>query len=410
MHPVVRRHPGSGRNALYIASHASHIIDWPVGEGRKLLEELLAFATQPRFVYRHKWRLGDLVIWDNRCTLHRATPFESSTHVRDMRRSTVIDVRARSDGVRENSQEHQACPDLRDRGLLARPHRSLSAQTDDYPSRPITLLVPFPPGGSADMVIRPVAREGRRRAQAADRDRQPRGGGGNVAALATKQAAPDGYTLFLTNMGVMSVNPILSPELRFDPVKDFQPITPIISFPHILVVPPDSPVEDGRRAGGLAKTKPGGLSFGSQGVGSGGQILGEMFKSRRRRADGARAVPRRRSGRHRHHGRAASTSCSPPTSRSASRPRPASFASIAIGGKKRIDAEPDIPTMAEAGFPGLDLDMWHGMVAPAGTPAPIVKRLNEEFIKATRDPDILRIVAPQATDVLRHHRRRNSAS
>jgi alpha-ketoglutarate-dependent 2,4-dichlorophenoxyacetate dioxygenase len=93
-HPVVRRHPGSGRNALYIASHASHIIGWPVEEGRALLRELLAFATQPHFVYRHKWRLGDLVIWDNRCTLHRATPFESATHVRDMRRSTVIDTRA----------------------------------------------------------------------------------------------------------------------------------------------------------------------------------------------------------------------------------------------------------------------------------------------------------------------------
>ena len=92
-HPVVRRHPGSHRNALYIASHASHIIGWPVEEGRALLRELLAHATQPRFVYAHKWRLGDLVIWDNRCTLHRATPFESTTHVRDMRRSTVIDVR-----------------------------------------------------------------------------------------------------------------------------------------------------------------------------------------------------------------------------------------------------------------------------------------------------------------------------
>jgi alpha-ketoglutarate-dependent 2,4-dichlorophenoxyacetate dioxygenase len=92
-HPVVRLHPGSGRKALYIASHASHIIGWPVEEGRALLRELLTHATQPRFVYAHQWRLGDLVIWDNRCTLHRATPFESSTHVRDMRRSTVIDVR-----------------------------------------------------------------------------------------------------------------------------------------------------------------------------------------------------------------------------------------------------------------------------------------------------------------------------
>lgn len=93
-HKLVRRHPGSGRNALYIASHASYVLGWPIGEGRALLRELLEFATQPRFVYVHKWRLGDLVIWDNRCTLHRATPFESGTHVRDMRRTTVIDVRA----------------------------------------------------------------------------------------------------------------------------------------------------------------------------------------------------------------------------------------------------------------------------------------------------------------------------
>jgi len=95
-HPLVRRHPGSGRNALYIASHASHILGWPVDEGRALLAELLDFATQPRFVYAHKWRLRDLVIWDNRCTLHRATPFESSSHVRDMRRSTIIDVNAQA--------------------------------------------------------------------------------------------------------------------------------------------------------------------------------------------------------------------------------------------------------------------------------------------------------------------------
>jgi alpha-ketoglutarate-dependent 2,4-dichlorophenoxyacetate dioxygenase len=93
-HKVVRRHPGSGRNALYIASHASHIVGWPLEEGRALLRELLEFATQPRFIYSHQWRLGDLVIWDNRCTLHRATPFASATHVRDMRRTTVIDVRA----------------------------------------------------------------------------------------------------------------------------------------------------------------------------------------------------------------------------------------------------------------------------------------------------------------------------
>ena len=93
-HPLVRRHPGSGRHgAFYIASHASHIIGMPVDEGRgKLLRELIEHATQPRFVYVHKWRLGDLVIWDNRCTMHRATPFAATGHVRDMRRTTVIDT------------------------------------------------------------------------------------------------------------------------------------------------------------------------------------------------------------------------------------------------------------------------------------------------------------------------------
>jgi alpha-ketoglutarate-dependent 2,4-dichlorophenoxyacetate dioxygenase len=91
-HPLVRRHPGSGRKALYIASHASHIIGRPHEEGRALLEELIEFATRPQFVYAHKWRVGDLVIWDNRCTLHRATPYQSSRYVRDLRRTTIIDV------------------------------------------------------------------------------------------------------------------------------------------------------------------------------------------------------------------------------------------------------------------------------------------------------------------------------
>jgi alpha-ketoglutarate-dependent 2,4-dichlorophenoxyacetate dioxygenase len=95
-HLLVRRHPGSGRQALYIASHASHIIGMPVDEGAALLAELIAFATQPRFVYRHAWQLGELVIWDNRCTMHRATPFAATGHVRDMRRTTIIDTAAQA--------------------------------------------------------------------------------------------------------------------------------------------------------------------------------------------------------------------------------------------------------------------------------------------------------------------------
>jgi alpha-ketoglutarate-dependent 2,4-dichlorophenoxyacetate dioxygenase len=91
-HKLVRRHPASGRDALYLALHASHIVGMPIDEGRVLLADLIEFATRPQFVYRHKWRVGDLVIWDNRCTMHRATPFDATSHVRDMRRTTIIEL------------------------------------------------------------------------------------------------------------------------------------------------------------------------------------------------------------------------------------------------------------------------------------------------------------------------------
>jgi alpha-ketoglutarate-dependent 2,4-dichlorophenoxyacetate dioxygenase len=91
-HKLVQAHRGSRRKTLYIASHASHIVDWPIEEGRQLLRELLEFSTQPQFVQSVAWKQpGDLVIWDNRCTMHRATPFEDTVYRRDMRRTTVFD-------------------------------------------------------------------------------------------------------------------------------------------------------------------------------------------------------------------------------------------------------------------------------------------------------------------------------
>ena len=92
IHPLVRTIPRSNRRSLYLASHASRIIDWPVPEGRLLLRELIEHATQPRFVYRHQWRVGDLVIWDNRATMHRARPFDDARYRRELRRVTTLDV------------------------------------------------------------------------------------------------------------------------------------------------------------------------------------------------------------------------------------------------------------------------------------------------------------------------------
>jgi alpha-ketoglutarate-dependent 2,4-dichlorophenoxyacetate dioxygenase len=91
-HPLVRTIPGSGRRALYLASHAERIVDWPVPEGRLLLRELTEHATQPRFVYRHAWREGDFVIWDNRCTMHRGRPFDDRKYRRELRRTTTLDI------------------------------------------------------------------------------------------------------------------------------------------------------------------------------------------------------------------------------------------------------------------------------------------------------------------------------
>ena len=92
VHPVVRMNPRTRRRSLYLASHASRIIDWPVPEGRLLLRDLTEHATQPQFVYRHMWRVGDLVIWDNRATMHRGRPFDDASHRRELRRVTTLDI------------------------------------------------------------------------------------------------------------------------------------------------------------------------------------------------------------------------------------------------------------------------------------------------------------------------------
>jgi len=100
VHPLVRTIPRAGRQALYVASHASRIMDWPVPEGRLLLRDLMEHATQPEFVFRHSWRVGDLVIWDNRATMHRARPFDDAKYRRELRRVTTLDIAEPAPGAR----------------------------------------------------------------------------------------------------------------------------------------------------------------------------------------------------------------------------------------------------------------------------------------------------------------------
>ena len=267
-----------------------------------------------------------------------------------------------------------------------------------FPSRPITIIVPFPPGGSSDVVTRIVAQKLADNLKINVVIDNRGGGGGAPGAIAAKQAAPDGYTLLLANNGLFAILPALTPGINFDPIKDYQPITPIVTFPSVLVVPEASPARNVKDLVALAKTKAGGLNFASQGVGSGGHILGEMLRLK----SGApfTHVPYRGAG--------------PAVSDLAAGNVDMLFSSYVSaigqvqGGKlrvlgwtasKRSPTLPDVPTMAEAGFPGTELEIWHGIVAPAGTPEAIVRKLNEEIVKAAKSPDVLSKVAPQAVEM-----------
>jgi tripartite-type tricarboxylate transporter receptor subunit TctC len=273
-----------------------------------------------------------------------------------------------------------------------------SAQSDNYPSRPITIVIPFPPGGSSDTVTRLVAQKLGENLKANIVIDNRGGGGGVPAAIAIKQATPDGYTLFLANNGLFAIMPALTADIRFDPVKDFQPITPLFSFPSVLVVPSASPARTVKDLVALAKTKAGGLNYASQGVGSGGHILGEMLRLK----SGAPFVhvPYRGAG--------------PAVQDLAAGNVDLLFSSYVSaigqvqGGKlrmlgwtatKRSPALPDVPTMAEAGYPGVELEIWQGIVAPAGTPAAVVRKLNAELIKAAQAPDVVSKIAAQAVEM-----------
>jgi tripartite-type tricarboxylate transporter receptor subunit TctC len=269
----------------------------------------------------------------------------------------------------------------------------------DFAGRTITILVPFPPGGTSDVVTRAIAAKVADSLKATVVIDNRSGGGGVVAAIATKQAAPDGTTLFLANNGLFAVTPAISSDVRFDPVKDFQPITPLVLFPSVLIVPASSPAHTLKELVEYGKSKPSGLSFASQGIGSGGQIMGELLRLK----TGLKMVhvPYRGAGPAAQDVAGGSIDMLFTSYISAAgQIQGGKVRVIAFTGQKRSLILPDVPTAAEQGFAGIEMDVWHGIVAPAGTPASIVQHLNAEFVKAAHSPDVLKMVATQAADIL----------
>lgn len=262
----------------------------------------------------------------------------------------------------------------------------VTAVAQNYPSRPITLIVPFPAGGPADTGARAVMQ------RMSESIGQPvlvenRGGaGGQIAVAALKTVAPDGYTLFLANIGTHAINQTLYAKLTYDPFADFAPVSLIFSFPHVLAVSPEGSIKSVSDLVKQAKEQPGKLTFASQGIGSGGHLLGEMLKYRAGidvvhvpYRGTAPAIPDLLGGRV-HFMFDGMPGAGPLVADGKLR-------GLAVTDSAHVPMIPDVPTMAEAGFPGYELSAWFGVAAPAGTPRAVIEKLHQEIVKATRNPE-----------------------
>jgi tripartite-type tricarboxylate transporter receptor subunit TctC len=254
-----------------------------------------------------------------------------------------------------------------------------SAQT--YPTKPVKIIVPFPPGGSVDMVARMVGKK------LADTLGQPffidnrAGASGNIGAEIAAKSVPDGYTIFVTSSGVLAANMHLYKKLPFDPFKDFSPVIRLVSQPNILMVHPSVQASNVKELIALAKSRPGKLTFGSAGIGTGQDIAAQQFTMMTGvdvlhvpYKGGAPALSDLLGGQI-----DAMFETSPTAIPYVKQGK---LKGLAITSAKRSKLLPDLPTVSEAGVSGYESVTWIGVVAPAGTPKAIVDLLNAELQKA----------------------------
>lgn len=283
--------------------------------------------------------------------------------------------------------------------FLVAPVLSHSAAAQDYPTRAITLIVPFAAGGGADAVARIVAQ------RLGDKVGQPvvvenrTGAAAIIGTQAVARAKPDGYTLLLGQSGPISINPAVYKDLKYDPIKDFAPVVRLTEYPYVMVVNGASPYTTVQALVKAAKAKPGAVTFGSYGIGGANHLVAEMFAA----SAGIKLlhVPYR--------GTAPAVTdlmsgqldlvFSDPFSALAN-VRAGKLRAIAVTGKNRSPVLPDVPTLAQSGFPEFDAVGWHGILAPAGTPDDIVAKLNGAIVKILADPETKALLAAQATEAV----------
>ena len=252
-----------------------------------------------------------------------------------------------------------------------------------WPSKAIRFVVPFAPGGTSEIVARSVAAElTRQLGQSVYVENKP-GGAGTIAMAEVAKAAPDGYTVILTHVGTMAVNPYMLKNQPYDVNKDFLPVTLLAKVPNVFVIHPDVPAKNFQEFVAYVKKNPGQLNYGSAGNASAGHLAMEYLKL----VTGMfiTHIPYRGTGPQLTDllsGRTQASSAGMPAL--GAQIRAGKLRPIAVGTQQRIAALPDVPTVAELGFKNFETSQWYGMHVPAGTPPEIIKRLQEECLKALK--------------------------
>ena len=262
---------------------------------------------------------------------------------------------------------------------------SAGAYAQSFPAKPVRLVAPFSTGGALDLIARAVGQklsDGLGRPVIVD---NKAGASGAIGSEFVARAAPDGYTLLLGATTTHGINPALNPKLPYDPIKDFTPISLVATIPHVLVVHPDVPAKTVQEFVRLAKSRPG-MTFGSAGHGSPHHLAGEMLKATAQ--IDLTHVPYKGSGPAMVDLMAGQiqlmsvelTAAAPYIKDNRVRP-------LAIATAKRVSGV-DLPTVAEAGYPGFEVTAWYAVFGPAGIPPAVVSRLNADIVKGMAEPDL----------------------
>ena len=287
-----------------------------------------------------------------------------------------------------------ACTALAGAGLLG----SGAAMAQAYPSKPVTIVVPFAAGGTTDILARIIGQAlTAELGQSVVVDNRA-GAGGNIGGQAAAKATPDGHTLFMGTVGTHAINASLYKKMPFDPVKDFAPLTRVANVPNLLVANPAQPYKSVKDLIAYAKANPGKVNFGSSGNGSSIHLSGELFKSLAK-VDMQHAP---------YKGSAPAVTDllgnqigimfdNMPSA--IQHVRSGKLVPLAVTTAKRSPELPNVPTIAEAGVPGYEATSWFGMFAPAGTPAPVLAKLNAAIVKVLAQPDVKKKINEQGAEV-----------